>query len=470
MDWKNVRDKVRESVLQLVVVKAVYEIYRPYSSPDDDTMHASGFIINLKEGYVVTNAHVVENANTIHGYSPKTGREQLSLKLLGLCKEHDLALIKLSPQAIKLLSKGTKPELKIADSMLLAETSPVLAVGYPLGQDNVKFTTGIVSGFQDTIDEVLDIFHIDEYPSYIQITAAINPGNSGGPLLNSSGDVVGINAAGIQTGQSMGYAIGSRQLLALLPALINNGPVIRSPKPSMIWNASTPDLLEYLKVQDTGIYITTVFPDSSLSGLEKGDVLSNIEYEHDGRIRVNINNYGDIQSDKICLERRVTIKELFEIIPVDSTVVLTVYRQGKQKKIKTKYSSNVEGLLWIYPQFEEIQYRILAGICIAPMTLNHAEEDNHELLPYIGGEERYKPKLIVDRVFPSSLAEEYDIIKEGCIIDSINGKKVSTLEDLDKALAGKHEFIEILTKSPGRYLVISAKRAKEDSAAAEKEI
>ena len=143
----------------------------------------------------------------------------------------------------------------------------VLTIGYPLGQENIKYTTGVVSGF-DVIkmkDEELGLREdsISRNSSYIQITAALNGGNSGGPLLNSKGKVIGINAAGYLFAQNVGYAIPSRTFLSIYCDLIKS-TVVKMPTLALEWNKSSPELMEMKTGNEKthGIFVRKVHPDS----------------------------------------------------------------------------------------------------------------------------------------------------------------------------------------------------------------
>lgn len=132
----------------------------------------SGFIIS-GDGYILTNAHVVEGAETI--YVTLIDKREYKAKLIGLDKRTDVALVKVEASAL--------PSLKLGDSDKVRVGEWVLAIGSPFGLDNTV-TAGIVSAKgRDTGD----------YLPFIQSDVAVNPGNSGGPLINLRGEVIGIN-------------------------------------------------------------------------------------------------------------------------------------------------------------------------------------------------------------------------------------------------------------------------------------
>ncbi|MFQ5486369.1 MAG: trypsin-like peptidase domain-containing protein [Desulfobacterales bacterium] len=149
----------------------------------------SGFIVDA-DGYIVTNNHVIENADEIK--VRLTDRREFDAKVVGRDPKTDVALIKISG-ARKLVP------LKMGDSEKLEVGSWVVAIGSPFGLEQTV-TAGIVSAKGRVIGA-------GPYDDFIQTDASINPGNSGGPLLNLNGEVVGINTAIIAQGQGIGFAI-----------------------------------------------------------------------------------------------------------------------------------------------------------------------------------------------------------------------------------------------------------------------
>jgi serine protease Do len=149
----------------------------------------SGFIID-KDGYIVTNNHVIENADQIK--VKLADEREFEAELVGRDPNTDLALIRIK-DASDLVA------LKLGDSDALSVGSWVMAVGSPFGLEQTV-TAGIVSAKGRALGS-------GPYDDFIQTDASINPGNSGGPLLNMDGEVVGINTAIVANGQGIGFAI-----------------------------------------------------------------------------------------------------------------------------------------------------------------------------------------------------------------------------------------------------------------------
>lgn len=188
--WFKIMERYKNSVMQLICIIGKYNVFRPQISPTDKKVSGSGFIIDINNGLVITNAHVVSNAISISGHLSRLGDYDISLKLISICREKDIALCKISESDIQLILKDFKPidiNMVFGDNMLLRETDDVITIGYPLGQRNIKFTTCVVSGFHanndsdnnnNNHDEDNNFITEEEEPSYIQITTPLNGGNS----------------------------------------------------------------------------------------------------------------------------------------------------------------------------------------------------------------------------------------------------------------------------------------------------
>ena len=176
----------------------------------------SGFILD-REGHILTNNHVVESAQRIL-VTLYDGQEYEG-ELVGADPINDMAVVRIQAQPEALLP------VRFADSSNLKVGMKVFAIGNPFGLER-SMTTGIIS----SLDRTLPVTLARSIKSVIQIDAAINPGNSGGPLLNSHGEVIGINTAiASKTGQNsgIGFAIPSNLVARIVPELIEHGRFIR---------------------------------------------------------------------------------------------------------------------------------------------------------------------------------------------------------------------------------------------------
>lgn len=182
----------------------------------------SGFIYN-KDGYILTNEHVVENADVIQVTIESDNSKTYEAKLLGSSKDMDLAVLKIEGKDLPTVPLGDSGKLKVGE--------PVVAIGNPQGFDHTV-TSGVLSARERTID-------INEesgsgtrkYQHLLQTDASINPGNSGGPLLNMSGEVIGMNVAVSADSQGIGFAIPTSTIKSVVDKLENNQEIPKEPVP-----------------------------------------------------------------------------------------------------------------------------------------------------------------------------------------------------------------------------------------------
>jgi S1-C subfamily serine protease len=198
------------------------QVESPFGLPQDDSGIAtgSGFVLD-DEGYVLTNAHVVEGAKEA-GVRFTEESSLVEAKVVGSDLSTDLALLKIDPdEAPKLrpLALGDSSKLRVGD--------PVIAIGNPFGYSRTV-TTGIVSALQRQISAPNN-FQIDDV---IQTDASINPGNSGGPLIDARGQVVGINSqiatGGANGSVGIGFAVPVNTAKKIVPQLKKDGKVERA--------------------------------------------------------------------------------------------------------------------------------------------------------------------------------------------------------------------------------------------------
>lgn len=247
--------------------------YLPKEPDDDDgkspsidklpriphTGTGSGFFIS-EDGYILTNAHVVEKADVVSVKT--TGRKEYKAKVVGVDKRTDIALLK--------IEGGSFPYVKTANTEQLKVGSWVVAIGAPFGFDN-SVTAGIVSAKGRFLPD-------DNYLSFIQSDVAINPGNSGGPLFNLEGEVVAINAQIFsRTGGYMGisFSIPIDAALTIAEQLKKEGRVARSRMGLRIQSISS-DLGGALGMAASeGSIVTYVEPDSPAekAGMLAGDII-----------------------------------------------------------------------------------------------------------------------------------------------------------------------------------------------------
>ena len=238
----------------------------------------SGVIVDARNGYIITNAHVIENADEI----TVTLRDdrQLKAQIVGRDKPSDVAVLKV--EAKNLI------EMPLADSSLAEVGDFVLAIGNPFAL-NHTVTSGIISalGRSDNNPE--------SYQDFIQTDAPINPGNSGGALVNLRGELVGVNTAifsGSGGNIGIGFAIPSNMVKAVLAQLIQYGEVKRGVLGVQLANQFTPEIAESLGLGNArGALVSQVVEGSAAdkAGVRAGDVITAIN----GRA---INNAGELRN------------------------------------------------------------------------------------------------------------------------------------------------------------------------------
>ena len=263
----------------------------------------SGVIIST-EGYIVTNWHVV-NGNQSLEVILRDG-QRFPASLVGADEFVDLAVIKVDAPVPAVASLGSSSALKPGET--------VIAIGSPLGEFQNTVTVGVVSATGRSLDTG-DGFQMEDL---IQTDAAINPGNSGGPLVNLSGQVIGINTLVVRgDGQSsaiaegLGFAIASNTVSALSNQLISQGYVAR-PYLGINWQPVTPAVARaYNLPVEWGIYITKLasFGPAAQAGLRQGDIIT------------------AINSDAVA-ENNPFINILLRLVP-GSDVQVTFVRDGK---------------------------------------------------------------------------------------------------------------------------------------------
>jgi Do/DeqQ family serine protease len=231
----------------------------------------SGFIINAN-GSILTNAHVVDGADTVRVIL-KDGRS-FQGKVLGTDKLTDVAVVKIQANNL--------PTVTVGNSDQLQPGQWAIAIGNPLGLDNTV-TTGIISATGRTSNQ---IGAPDRRVEYIQTDAAINPGNSGGPLLNYRGEVVGMNTAIIQGAQGLGFAIPIKTAQRISDQLISTGQVQHAYLGIQMVGL-TPQIKESINSDpnsglsvntDRGVLVVKVMPNSpaAKAGLRAGDVIQKL--------------------------------------------------------------------------------------------------------------------------------------------------------------------------------------------------
>ena len=268
----------------------------------------SGVIFDAKNGYIVTNAHVVDNATEIT-VTLQDGRD-LTATVVGSDVPSDVAVLKVPSESLVQVALGDSTRLEVGDF--------VVAIGNPFGLQHTV-TSGIVSGLGRSG------INPDGYEDFIQTDASINPGNSGGALVNLRGELVGINSAILSRSGGnigIGFAIPVNMARSIMDQLLKYGSVKRGLLGVNIYSL-TPDIAKSLNIANTqGVLVSQVTEGSAAAnaGIKPGDVITsingqNIKSNSELRNAIGLSRVGDqldvaLIRDRKPLHLTATITEL----------------------------------------------------------------------------------------------------------------------------------------------------------------
>jgi serine protease Do len=376
----------------------------------------SGFIVS-KDGYILTNNHVVGNADLV--LVVVGDDEPVRAHVIGTDPSTDLAVIRVA-------DRNDLPVLPFGDSDKLEVGDWVIAIGQPFGLSHT-ITSGIVSALgRSNID-------LTTYEDFIQTDAAINPGNSGGPLVNLDGEVIGVNTAilGPQGNIGIGFAIPINMAKDVYEQIRKNGKVIRGFIGVSIQDL-TPDLIEAFDLPDgtKGLLISHVSENSpaAVAGLEPGDVI----VQFDGK---PLTSLGLFQTQ-------------VSLLQPGSKVRLVILRKGSKQnltielgtRVKTKPAKPIPR-----PTLE------VAGMAVQDLNQGLAEQ-----LGYQG-----QKGVVVVAVAQDSIAG-FSGLGPGMLIQQVNHQLVQDIKQFEIALneAARKPPVLFLVNNQGayRYLVLAVPR------------
>ena len=345
----------------------------------------SGFLID-KDGFIVTNNHVVENADEIK-VRLKNG-DDFEAIIVGRDPKTDLALIKIE-------HKEELPFLSLGDSEKLKVGQWVVAIGSPFGLEQTV-TAGIVSAKGRVIGS-------GPYDDFIQTDASINPGNSGGPLLNLDGEVVGINTAIISGGQGIGFAIPANLAKGIISQLKKTGEVTRGFLGVSIQNISE-EVAEYYGIKDgKGVIVAEVVPGAPAdkAGIQVKDIIL------------------EVNGEKIDDNRRLSA--MIAEIEVGKVIEIKALRDRKEKTFKVEIGRMSDDGIAAAPKKTDSESDL--GINVADLTPELARRLNIN----------DKTGVVVTDVKAGSKADEAGVM-HGDIIKEINHKPVNDISEYNKII------------------------------------
>jgi len=367
---------------------------------------ASGVIVDAKKGYILTNAHVVIDAQTVtitlsdgHHYTAKT---------IGMDKPSDIALLQIKAKNLSAIPLGDSNEVKVGDF--------VAAIGNPFGL-NQTVTSGIVSALGRTT------LGIENYENFIQTDASINPGNSGGALINIKGHLIGINTAILAPDRGsigIGFAIPANMAKSVMLQLIEYGDVKRGVL-GIGAQDITPDLASAFKINAAkGAAITQILPNSpaQLAGLQVGDIIISVNGS-------DIKNASDVVNT-------------IGFLRVDSKIKINVLRHGKlitasvsltDPKKRTELVEKLDPFLY--------------GVGLKNFTLFSPVHGNVQA-------------VLVVSVERDSTSWRSDL-RQGDVITSVNQQKIGNIDELKAAVAktGNEVLLNVLRGQSAVFLVMN---------------
>ena len=316
-DTAEVVKKVSPSVVSIVIMNS--NSSGTYSTQTQEGA-GTGIIIS-KDGYILTNKHVASDASDFQIIT-SDGEQYTDVKFVGEDPLNDIAFLKIN--GVNDLSPAT-----LGDSGTVRVGQKVVAIGNSLGQYQNTVTSGIVSGKGRPISVATDEYNtsIESLTDLIQTDAAINPGNSGGPLLNASGQVIGINTAIVSDAQSIGFAIPINATKGLVRGVLDSGKIQKA-YVGVQYLAITPEVrAEYDLSVKNGAYVGGAKSGSSVvsdgpadkAGIKDGDIITKV-------------------NEKIVGEQGGLGSLVAEFLPGE-TIELTIMRDGKEKVVKLTLGS-----------------------------------------------------------------------------------------------------------------------------------
>ncbi len=367
----------------------------------------SGVIIDAKKGYIITNHHVIENADEI--FILLHDKRKLAAKLIGADPDTDIALLQVTERDLTAIPMGNSDKLEVGDF--------IVAVGNPFGLKHTV-TFGIVSALGR------NNLGIENYENFIQVDASINPGNSGGALVNLKGELVGINTAIISHvggNIGIGFAIPIDMAKLVIDQLAEHGEVSRGQLGIHIQDMDE-KLAKVMGLDfNNGVVITKIVEGSSseVAGLKSGDVIVTV----DGKK----------------VDNAYSLRNIVGLKKVDDVVELEIIRNGKKLNIKVNIAVKDKN-----KGISSVDVAILQGAYFATIDKNH---------PLY---QKVKKGVVVSKVDPGSSAWNAGL-RNGDIITSVNQELISNITELEKAAqkVSKGIYMNILRGDSALFIVIN---------------
>lgn len=429
---------LRYSVVRIEAVAREFDWLEPFFGSQSGVGLGTGWVVATEpEPVFITNAHVVSNAQQVKLQLLVHGNQKWEAEVVMITQKFDMALLVLKQkdefvQELSAANMALQP-LPIADTVPTMGL-PVVALGFPLGMNSLKISSGVVAGNEEVEGLIC-----------IQSTAPISPGSSGGPLLLEDGSaVVGINFAKSSSldAENVNYVIPGWRVKAFVnsykrqadtPSYVRMRKQVRIPSADAVIVEANPPLRKLMNCSD-GLFLSNLGPKSFF--LQATPPIPQKSFMTKVR-GVEIDQFGMGLDKDFCEDRVQYTDLLFMREDITGEVEVEVCHEGVVSKHNVPLDWRPEayevGIRYVEePEFEEdlTQYVLFGDIAIMQLTFNHIEslyKYNPLLAGYLLPEERKQNRLVIPFVMPGSYAGEF--LTAGDIIRRVNGHEVFTIDD-----------------------------------------
>ena len=373
----------------------------------------SGVIVDARNGYIITNHHVVDDAGEI--YVKLEDRRELEAELVGSDPKTDIAILKVSASGLTDVPFANSRDVKVGDY--------TIAIGNPFGLGHTV-TQGIVSA------KGREFRGGSNYEDFVQTDASINPGNSGGALVNSKGELIGINSAIMSRSggnNGIGFAVPARMAKSVMEQLIENGEVRRG-RIGVAIQDITPDLRDAMKLStNSGALVSSVSEDSPAdkAGLAEGDII------------VGFNGDDILDASDI--------RNAVGYVQPGERADITYLRDGRRRTSKIDVEAFKETRESLSADASD---EIPAMESFSGATLTEIPDD-------------VKPRGGKDGIYVSSVergSKAYRAgLRKGDIIREVNRDKVASIGDFEDALEGKDGPMALTVEKDGNTTFLAVR-------------
>ena len=369
----------------------------------------SGVIIS-EDGYILTNNHVIKDADEIKVIL--NDKREFKGKVIGADPKSDLAVVKIDAKDL--------PAIKIGDSRKIKVGEVVIAIGNPFALSHT-ITMGIISAVGRSNIGIAD------YEDFIQTDAAINPGNSGGALVNTDGELIGINTAIFSKSggyMGIGFAIPTSMAKSIMDSIIKHGKVIRGWLGVGIQNM-TPDLAEQFDIKvGRGALVTDVFEDSPAekAGFKRGDLIIEYEGKH--------------------IEDTTVLRNIVAGTLPDKAVKVKVIREGKEKVLSVTIGKLSEEVIAAKSAYRNV----MKGV--------HVQDINPEIRSSLDIPRKVDGVVVINVEMDSPA---FRSLKRNDVIQEINKKVIKSGKEYEKAVSqiGADDTVLMLVYRGGGFIYLT---------------